>query len=130
MKIILDTCAILWAIAEPSMLSKAAKNALLDPESQIKVLAISSAEIACAVERKKITLNSHWKKWFRKYTELNHWEVLPISLEIIEEAYCLPPPFHKDPADRMIVAAARTLNSSIITADEKILSYPHVDVIW
>lgn len=29
-------------------------------------------------------------------------------------AYALPEPFHKDPADRLIVAMARRLNASVV----------------
>jgi PIN domain nuclease of toxin-antitoxin system len=48
----------------------------------------------------------------------------------MEEAYSLPETFHRDPADRIVVATARALNAPVVTADEKILGYPHVDTIW
>ena len=51
---------------------------------------------------------------------------MPISLEIIEEAYSLPDPIHRDPADRLIIATARLENLTIITTDRLILDYPHV----
>ena len=38
--------------------------------------------------------------------------------------------FHRDPADRMLVALARHLSVPLITADEKILAYKHVKTIW
>lgn len=41
-------------------------------------------------------------------------------------AYDLPGPFHKDPADRMLVATARHLNCTLMTADERILQCPDV----
>ena len=34
--------------------------------------------------------------------------------------------FHRDPADQIIVATARTLDCPLLTADTRILSYPHV----
>ncbi|WP_438823534.1 PIN domain-containing protein [Alteromonas sp. P256] len=46
------------------------------------------------------------------------------------ESTRLPDEFHQDPADRMIVALARTLSAPLITADEKILNYPHVRTIF
>jgi PIN domain nuclease of toxin-antitoxin system len=39
------------------------------------------------------------------------------------EAYALPEPFHKDPADRVLVAAARCHELTLLTADERILTY-------
>ncbi len=49
--------------------------------------------------------------------------------EIAAEAYALPPGFHKDPADRILVAAARCHQLTLLTADERILQYPHVRTI-
>ena len=130
MKCLLDTCAILWAVAAPEHLSEEAKTVLNDPKTQVFVSPISVAELACGVERNKIALTEHWKPWSRKYISLNNWNVEPISLEIMEEAYSLAPPFHRDPADRIIVSTARMIRGSVITADRKILDYPHVDTIW
>jgi len=41
-------------------------------------------------------------------------------------AYELPGDFHRDPADRMLVAAAMAHDLLFLTADDRILSYPHV----
>lgn len=42
------------------------------------------------------------------------------------ESYSLPPEFHKDPADRMLAATARVEGLTLITADQRILDYDHV----
>ena len=94
------------------------------------VSVISCAEIACAAERGRIEIDRHWRLWFRHYVELNGWTVLPIELESVEEAYALPAPFHRDPADRIIVAEARRLSAAVVTADARILNYPHVKTVW
>lgn len=39
------------------------------------------------------------------------------------EAYRLPGKFHKDPADRLLVATARVHDLTFVTADERILAY-------
>jgi PIN domain nuclease of toxin-antitoxin system len=38
-------------------------------------------------------------------------------------AYDLPEPFHRDPADRLIVATARLLQVPVVTSDQRILTY-------
>jgi hypothetical protein len=38
--------------------------------------------------------------------------------------------FHEDPADRLIVGAARHLGADLVTADENIRIYPHLKTIW
>lgn len=130
MKLLLDTCCIIWAISQPSDIPENATGLLEAEDSEIHVSAISAAEIACAVERNRIAIDRHWKKWFRYYTELNDWSVVDITLKIMEEAYSLPDQFHADPADRIITATARLNNYTILTADRKILDYPHVQSAW
>lgn len=130
MKLFLDTCVILWAIADPDQLSERANKLLLDDRSEILVSSLSCAEIACLVDRKKIKLDRHWKLWFRHFVEQNAWEVLSVDLPIIEEAYSLPGDFHRDPMDRILVASSRLFQAPIITADKKILNYPHVHSEW
>jgi len=130
MKLLLDTCAIVWAVADDSRLPAACRAALVAADSRIHVSPISVAEIACAVERGRLTLDRHWKRWFRHFVALNGWEIIPVDLDIIEEAYSLPGQFQADPADRIIVATARRHGCVAVTADKKILAYPHVEVLW
>ncbi len=130
MKLLLDTCCIIWAVSAPSELSKKAKKLLGSPNADIFVSAISTAEIACAVERQQIVIDRHWKTWFRYAVEQNGWQVKSIDLEMVEEAYSLPGSFHADPADRIITATARLGALTILTSDQKILEYPHVRSEW
>jgi PIN domain nuclease of toxin-antitoxin system len=37
--------------------------------------------------------------------------------------------FHKDPADQIIVATAKIYNCPLLTADNKILQYPDVQIL-
>ena len=130
MKVILDTCALIWAVAEPERLSLSAQTVLTEADTEVYVSPISCAEVACASGRGKVKLNRHWRSWFRHYVELNDWYMYNIDLNIIEEAYSLPGPFLRDPADRIIVASARRLFCPVVTADKKIIDYPHVETLW
>jgi PIN domain nuclease of toxin-antitoxin system len=130
MNILLDTCAIIWAVSNPDALSKQARELLVAEDTRVFVSPISAAEIACAVERGRIELNQHWRKWFRSYVDLNGWRLVDITLDIVEEAYSLPDEFHADPADRILTATARTKRMTLLTADQKILGYPHVGAVW
>jgi PIN domain nuclease of toxin-antitoxin system len=128
--VVLDTCAIVWAVSDPARLPERVAGTLVADDTEVCVSAISCAEIACAAQRGRIEIDRHWRIWFRHYVELNGWTVLPIDLDTIEEAYALPAPFHRDPADRLIVAAARRLSAPVVTADARMLDYPHVKTLW
>ena len=55
---------------------------------------------------------------------------MPVDNVIAVRSTELPGDFHKDPADRFIVATARKLSAPLVTADEKIRAYAHVRTIW
>lgn len=130
MRLVLDTCTILWAISAPEELSNRAKKLLEDEVSEVMVTPMSCAEIACLVGRKRIQLDRHWKLWFRHFVERNGWNVVPVDLPIVEESYSLPGEFHADPVDRILVATARLYDARLVTADQKIRAYPHVRSEW
>jgi PIN domain nuclease of toxin-antitoxin system len=48
---------------------------------------------------------------------------VPLTPEIALASSRLPQPFHGDPADRIIVATARSLGARVVTRDSKILEY-------
>jgi PIN domain nuclease of toxin-antitoxin system len=127
MPYLLDTCAILF-IAENTRDLSPATNQLIDkaPAGDVFVSAISVAELACLQERGKISLNQHWRAWWGALLNLTAWPCLPITADILAEAYSLPPPIHGDPADRVLIATARQERLTLVTTDGKIRGYPHV----
>ena len=130
MKILLDTCAFIWAVAEPERLSAKARDAMMATNSAIYYSPISCAEIACLCERGRLVLDVHWKTWFDRYSGENGWSSVDITLPVIQDAFALPGSFHADPADRIIVGTARCQDMQLITADRKLLDYPFVKTIW
>lgn len=52
--------------------------------------------------------------------------LLDLTPAIVVDSTRLPQPFHRDPADQMIVATARFHDYPVATADDKILNYAHV----
>lgn len=129
MNILLDTCAIIWAITKPERLSEKNRQALETKTNRVFFSPISAGEIACLAERKRVEFDRHWKTWFTYFSQLNGWFCQPITLEVILEAYSLPETFHQDPADRIIVATARKYDMAIATGDLKIIDYPHVKTL-
>ena len=56
----------------------------------------------------------------------------PLTWSAAIESSSLPPPFHNDPADRLLVATAREMNIPLLTRDRRILDYSaagHVEAI-
>ena len=129
MNLLLDTCAILYlGVNDPCV--AASTHDLVERADRIFVSPISSAELACLQERRRIELPTHWKPWFREAIEKNGWEIKPITMEIMEEAYSLPGSFHPDPADRILTATSRQEDLLLLTTDRKLLEYPHLKAGW
>lgn len=82
---------------------------------------ISLWEIALKESRGKIQMNRPLLAWFQENTA--GLQLLDLPLEVAIEANHLPGAFHKDPADRIIVASSRHHGLTLVTGDALILSY-------
>lgn len=129
--VLLDTHVWWWSVTEPACLSPTAIDAIkrCAPE-QRAIASISIWEFAMMAARKKIELTISVAKWLSRAIDATGIQVFPLSPEVAVESCRLPGHFHKDPADRIIVATARIHNLPLLTKDGKIRGYPHVDAVW
>ncbi len=130
--IILDTHIGIWWSDEINRLTDAQLAAITDErriQGSIGVSAITCWEIAMLVERQRVILQLDALSWLRRLLSYPDVELLPITPEIAVRAYSLPEPFHRDPADRILVATAIELACPLLTDDGRVLQYPHVNTI-
>ena len=130
--IVLDTHTLIWWVTDDASLSKKAKHEInreLDG-GEIIISAISAWEISMLVTNQRLVLSMEVSAWLATVAEIEAVKFLPVDTEIATKSVELPGEFHKDPADRMIVATARKFAVPLITKDEKIRAYPHVKTIW
>ena len=93
------------------------------------VSVISCWEIAKKVQIGKLELDRPVAEWLQFATANSAIQVQPLTTEIAVEACQLPSGFHTDPADQLIVATSRVMGIPLLTADRKILDYPHVSLL-
>ena len=130
--IVLDTHAWVWFISNPELLSKRAKR-YLDTAVEEKAIMISSIsvwEVALLIAKKRLILTLELNDWIAKSEMLPFFKFIPVDNSVAIKSVNLPQPLHRDPADRIIIATAISLGAPIVTKDEKILNYPHVQTIW
>jgi PIN domain nuclease of toxin-antitoxin system len=129
----LDTHVLLWwASGERDRLSAPAIRAIeaeLDG-GRILVSSICAWELAMLVDRGRVALSIDTEEWLALAASVEALQFVPVDNDIAIKSVALPGEFHKDPADRIIVATARKLATPLVTADEKILAYPHLRTIW
>ncbi len=128
--IVLDTHIWVWWVHGDSRLTNQQNQLLQQYESHgLGVSAISCWEVAKLVEYNRLTLPCPVEDWMSQALAYPGVRLLDLTPEIAIESTQLPGTFHRDPADQIIVATARIYNCALLTADTKILSYPHVNVL-
>jgi PIN domain nuclease of toxin-antitoxin system len=127
--LLLDTHVWIWAAEDPAQLGPKIRGLLTDKRNDRAVAAVSTLEIASLVWSGDLVLQIPLQEWVEKSLADLRAETLPVTNEIAVEAYRLPEPFHRDPADRQIVACARIHELTVATADERILKWPYVSSV-
>lgn len=128
--IVLDTHIWVWWVHEDLRLTPEQHQTLTKHEQTgLGVSVISCWEIAKLVEYKRLVLPCHTLEWLDQALAYPGVQLLELSPQIATASTELPGEFHRDPADQIIVATARVLNCPLLTADEKIRKYPHVQVL-
>lgn len=119
MKILLDTCTLLWAALSPAALSPQARTLIADEANEILVSAASAWEIATKVRLGKLP---GAEKLEENYLEI--MEAAGYTLLSIDTAHALRAgrmaSEHRDPFDRMLAAQAIALDAPILSPDTQL----------
>jgi PIN domain nuclease of toxin-antitoxin system len=127
---LLDTHVWIWSIHNDSCLSASHRSILSNVNAdEVFVSAISCWEVSKLVSLGRLNLNKPIEEWFKAALEESGIRVAPLTPEIALESNQLPKPFHRDPADTIIVATARKLGLKLLTNDKRILEYAHVETV-
>ena len=125
MRLLLDTHALLWALAKPEKLPARAADAITSPRNTVYVSAVNTWELAIKASLGRVRLP---------------FADLPGTIEragfaelAITIAHSLRvrdlPPHHRDPFDRLLVAQAVDEGLNLVSGDSAIRSYP-VQTLW
>jgi PIN domain nuclease of toxin-antitoxin system len=128
--ILLDTHIFVWLNQNDPRLTNHHRQVIeKEREHGLGISTISLIEIARLVSAKRIILPLPIQEWFEIALSQEGIMLISITPEIAVEAQTLPGDFHKDPADRIIVATARVSDIPVVTVDKKILDYSFVKTI-
>ncbi len=119
---VLDTHAWIWWVDRDPRLGGAALNALdsLSDEDRPRLCDISLWEVATLVERGRLSFKIPFAEWVDAAAHPRTVRLLPITSAIATEIASLPKTFHRDPADRVIVATSRVMQTPLLTKDRRI----------
>ena len=123
--ILLDTHVLLWLDASDRRIGRKSRT-LIDEHwtaGKVAVSAISFWEIGRLNERGRIRLNARVQDWRNQWLAAGIVE-LPLDGATATRALDLAG-LPEDPADRFITATAIMHDAALMTAEEKLLAWPH-----
>lgn len=123
MSFLLHTHAWIWAQEQPDAIGTKSRSLLETTGDDLCVSVVSTLEIARLVSGGMLELKGSLDRWVRSAVDSIEARSIDVDHRIAIEAYKLPGRFHKDPAERMLVATARINGLTLVTADERILAY-------
>ncbi len=128
---LLDTHAWVWWICGDARLAARERDELdnLPPSSRPVLAEISLWEVAMLVERDRLELDMDLERWLAVASAPATVELARLTPAVAAEVARLPEKFHRDPADRLIVATARVMKLRVLTRDKKI-SAARVVPLW
>lgn len=132
MKYLLDTHTWTWWHMRPQNLSKKVSSIIGDTSkySELLLSAISPWEFSKLLEKGRLGISYNPEDWIYTALDMPKLRLVALSPAIAYRSTILPQPFHSDPADQIIVATAREENATILSKDERILSYQFAKSLW
>ena len=132
MRYLLDTHTWVWWNMRPQNLSRKVTKLIEheDEYDELLLSAISPWEFCKLLEKGRIGISYNPEEWIDGALEMPKLRLVPLTSRIAYRSTVLPKPFHDDPADQIIVATAREEKATILTKDQRILNYRHVQSLW
>lgn len=122
--LLVDTHVLLWLIEGYGTLGRNAMAAidLATGQNCLIVSAITPWEIGLLVNKGRLKLRTEVMEWIREALAKPGVQLAPLEPEIAVESTQLPWEMHSGPADRILVATARKLGATLVTADQTLLA--------
>ena len=123
MRALLDTHILLWWLEDAGKLSAAQQEIVESARSEAPLFVsdISLWEIATLVSLGRVRLGLPLRDWLTWATAPPLVQRFSINPAVAAEVAALPDSFHRDPADRILVATARVLGARLLTCDSRIV---------
>ncbi len=128
--IVLDTH--MWLFMINGGLEDLSANArkAIQKTGSIGVSVISCWEIAMLVAKGRLRFSIDVQDWIDVALRYPGIKRIDITPKIAVLSTRLPGKFHKDPADRIIVASCLKLDAALVTLDERIRNWGHIKTIY
>ena len=127
-RLLLDTHALLWWLAEPERLSAKAHAAIQDSSNQVLVSAASAWELATKVRLGKLEIASQLLAELPEVLTSQGFDLLPIQFSHGLRAGGYQQ-LHRDPFDRLLAAQAELEQLTLVSLDSALQAFP-CQLLW
>ena len=127
-RLLLDTHALLWWLADPAQLSAKSHAAIAEPEHQVLVSGASAWELATKVRLGKLEIAQKLLSELPDVLASQGFELLPIQFSHGLRAGGYPQA-HRDPFDRLLAAQAELEGLTLVSLDPALQAFP-CHLLW
>ena len=128
MRLLLDTCAVLWYCTGSERIGSRLQNTLTDPRNELLSSDVSLLEIAIKCQLGKLDIGGRPSEVIPSLLEEHSIDSLAISVATIFALEGLPL-LHRDPFDRLLVAQAKVSSLPLVPPAPLIRQYD-VKALW
>jgi PIN domain nuclease of toxin-antitoxin system len=125
---LLDTHIWLWSLTTPERLAPRVRNALVDSDNELWLSPLSVWEVLWLAAKNRIEIDGDPAAWASTAVAASPVHEAPLTFEIVVDSRQVVLP-HRDPVDRFLAATARVLGLRLVTADERLVAAPGLDVL-
>ena len=122
MNLLLDSHLLIWALSEPTRLSKTARTLINDSGNRLYFSAASLWELSIKAALGPRSLPLDIRSFHKTLLENDYNELAVLSGHAMEVATL--PRLHGDPFDRLLIAQARVEGMTLLTVDRELGKYP------
>ena len=128
MRLLLDTHIWVWSALDREHLCARVLDALEDPANELWLSPISLWEVLILCQKQRLILRPSPQSWITNTLDALPMREADVNYAIAQETARVELP-HRDPADRFLVATARVLELTLVTADDNLIKSRQVSVL-
>lgn len=131
MRVLLDAHVWWWWVTGERGLSAAQRRVLAkaSPDAPLEISDVSLWKVATLISLGRLAVMLPLRDWLEAAAAPPMVQRRGISPAVVAEVATLPDTFHRDPADRIIVATARVHEATLLTRDKRIIDAELVPTI-
>jgi PIN domain nuclease of toxin-antitoxin system len=126
LRLLLDTHIWLWSLQDTNRLAKPVRRELANPQNEKWLSPISTWEALALHFKGRVALLPNLPDWVERATKPFREAPFTHQIAAVAREFTFS---HQDPADRFLVATAKVLGLTFVTADRSLLGLAEISAL-